>query len=148
MPILCHDMIHHNLRQPIVHVDPSEYRSSSHRVNGFVHQRMAFYKANDFIRKVSGRFYEWIIGFAWTLKEKERPRSCDEYCERNTWNLQVFLLIGKNILSILKSQGLYPAPHLPWKPEHFPRWLNRCVNLVNYFFTVKFWSLCSCFVFI
>lgn len=33
---------------------------------------MASNKANDFVRKVSGRLYERIIGFAWTLNERER----------------------------------------------------------------------------
>jgi len=71
-------MIHHNLSQPIVHIDSREHWSSRQWVNGFVHQGMALYKANDFIGKISGRFYEWIIGFAWALKERRRPRSWEE----------------------------------------------------------------------
>lgn len=29
-------------------------------------------EANDFIREVSGRLYERVIGFAWTLNEREQ----------------------------------------------------------------------------
>lgn len=65
-------MIHHNLSQPIVHIDSREHWSSRQRVNGFVHQGMALYEANDFIGKISGRFYKWIIGFAWALKERDQ----------------------------------------------------------------------------
>lgn len=65
-------MVHHNLGEAIVHVDPREHRGSGHRVNWLVHQWVPSNEANDFIREVSGRLYERVIGFAWTLNEREQ----------------------------------------------------------------------------
>lgn len=65
-------MVHHNLGEAIVHVDPREHWGSGQRVNRLVHQGVPPNEANDFIREVSGRLYEWVIGFAWTLNEREQ----------------------------------------------------------------------------
>lgn len=70
-------MVHHDLGETIIHVDPREHRSPGHRVNRLEHQRVPPDEANDLIREVSGGLYERIICFAWTLNEREQEDERD-----------------------------------------------------------------------
>lgn len=65
-------MVHHNLGEPIVHVDAREHRRSRHRVHRLVHQRVPPDETDHLIREVPGGLYERIVGLAWALNEREQ----------------------------------------------------------------------------
>lgn len=86
-------VIHHYLRQSVVHIDSLEGWCSCHWVHWLIHHRVPPYETDDIIRKVSGGFNQRIIGSAWTLKRNayknkrtaHTPQRCVPWATVNRW---------------------------------------------------------------
>lgn len=78
LAILGHHVVHYNLGEPVVHIDPLEGWASRGWVHSLVHQRVPPDEADDVVGEVSGGLDQRVVGLAGALSSgcKEKDMSC------------------------------------------------------------------------
>lgn len=91
LSIFCHNSVHHNLSQGVVHPDTCEHRSAGQRVDRAVHERVESNETDHLIWEVFGGLDPCIISLAGTLTE--RMHSVDllkMFHDQKTFSFDVF----------------------------------------------------------
>lgn len=70
LSIFCHNSVHHNLSQGVVHPDTCEHRSTGQRVDRAVHEGVESNETDHLIWEVFGGLDPCVISLAGTLMER------------------------------------------------------------------------------